>query len=131
VNVMSTEQAEVRELKEGRYVNIDDEPCKILSISTSKPGKHGEAKARIEAVGIFDGNKKSVVYPVKHKVQVPLIDKRQAQVVSIQGGEAQLMDLETYEMFQLPVPEDMKDTLKAGGDILYIVAMGRKKITRV
>jgi translation initiation factor 5A len=128
---MSTEQAEVRELKEGRYVNIDDEPCKILSISTSKPGKHGEAKARIEAVGIFDGNKKSVVYPVKHKVQVPLIDKRQAQVVSIQGGEAQLMDLETYEMFQLPVPEDMKDSLNAGGDIQYIVAMGRKKITRV
>jgi len=131
VIVMSTEQAEVRELKEGRYVNIDDEPCKILSISTSKPGKHGEAKARIEAVGIFDGNKKSVVYPVKHKVQVPLIDKRQAQVVSIQGGEAQLMDLETYEMFQLPVPEDMKDSLNAGGDIQYIVAMGRKKITRV
>ena len=128
---MSTEQAEVRELKEGRYVNIDDEPCKILSISTSKPGKHGEAKARIEAVGIFDGNKKSVVYPVKHKVQVPLIDKRQAQVVSIQGGEAQLMDLETYEMFQLPVPDDMKDTLAAGGDIQYLVAMGRKKITRV
>jgi translation initiation factor 5A len=82
-------------------------------------------------VGIFDGNKKSVVYPVKHKVQVPLIDKRQAQVVSIQGGEAQLMDLETYEMFQLPVPEDMKDSLAAGGDIQYIVAMGRKKITRV
>jgi translation initiation factor 5A len=128
---MSTEQAEVRELKEGRYVNIDDEPCKILSISTSKPGKHGEAKARIEAVGIFDGNKKSVVYPVKHKVTVPLIDKRQAQVVSITGNEAQLMDLETYEMFQLPIPEDIKDTLKAGGDVLYLVAMGRKKITRV
>jgi translation initiation factor 5A len=128
---MSTEQAEVRELKEGRYVNIDDEPCKILSISTSKPGKHGEAKARIEAVGIFDGNKKSVVYPVKHKVQVPLIDKRQAQVVSIQGNEAQLMDLETYEMFQLPVPDDVRDTLTAGGDVLYLVAMGRKKITRV
>jgi len=128
---LSTEQAEVRELKEGRYVNIDDEPCKILSISTSKPGKHGEAKARIEAIGMFDGNKKSVVYPVKHKVQVPLIDKRQAQVISIQGGEAQLMDLETYEMFQLPVPEDMKDSLVAGGDIQYMVAMGRKKITRV
>jgi len=128
---MSTEQAEVRELKEGRYVNIDDEPCKILSISTSKPGKHGEAKARIEAIGLFDGNKKSVVYPVKHKVQVPIIDKRQAQVVSLHGTEAQLMDLETYEMFQLPIPEDMKDSLQAGGEIQYIVAMGRRKITRV
>jgi translation initiation factor 5A len=128
---MVTEQAEVRELKENRYIVIDDEPCKILSISTSKPGKHGEAKARIEAVGIFDGNKKSVVYPVKHKVLVPLIDKRQAQIVSIMGEEAQLMDLETYEMFQLPIPSDLKDSIKQGGDILYIVAMDRKKITRV
>ncbi len=128
---MSTEQAEVRELKENRYMVIDDEPCKIMSISTSKPGKHGEAKARIEAIGIFDGAKKSVVYPVKHKVQVPLIDKRNAQIVSLAGAEVQLMDLETYEMFPLPIPEELKDSLKPGEEIQYIVAMGRKKITRV
>jgi translation initiation factor 5A len=128
---MATEQAEVRELKEGRYMVIDDEPCKIISIQTSKPGKHGEAKARIEAIGIFDGNKKSVVYPVKHKVQVPIIDKRQAQVVAIMGAEVQLMDLETYEMFHLPITDEVKDDLKPGSDILYIVAMERKKITRV
>lgn len=127
---MVTEQAEVRELKEGRYMVIDGEPCKILSISTSKPGKHGEAKARIEAIGIFDENKKSVVYPVKHKVLVPIIDKRQAQAVSIMGNEVQLMDLETYEMFNLSIPEDLKDSIKAGGDVLYLVAMDRKKITR-
>jgi len=128
---MSTEQAEVRELKEGRYIVIDDEPCKIISISTSKPGKHGEAKARIEAMGLFDNNKKSVVYPVKHKVLVPMIDKRNAQVVSIQGGEAQLMDLETYEMFSLPITDEVKDTIRAGGDVMYMVVMERKKITRV
>lgn len=128
---VATEQAEVRELKEGRYMVIDDEPCKIVSISTSKPGKHGEAKARIEAIGIFDGNKKSVVYPVRHKVQVPLIDKRQAQIVAIMGAEVQLMDLETYEMFHLPITDDVKDDLKPGSDILYLVAMDRKKITRV
>lgn len=128
---MAWEQAEVRTLKEGRYMNIEEEPCKIMSISTSKPGKHGEAKARIEAVGIFDGNKRSVVYPVKHKVQVPMIDKRQAQIVSLMGAEVQLMDLETYEMFQLPVPEEFKDSLTPGEEIMYIVAMGRKKIMRV
>jgi translation initiation factor 5A len=128
---MATEQVEVRELKEGRYMVIDDEPCKISSISTSKPGKHGEAKARIEAIGIFDGNKKSVVYPVKHKVHVPIIDKRTAQVVSIMGAEVQLMDLETYEMFHLPITDDVKDDLKPGGEILYLIAMDRKKITRV
>jgi translation initiation factor 5A len=131
VIAMVWEQAEVRTLKEGRYVNIDDEPCKIISISTSKPGKHGEAKARIEAVGIFDGSKRSVVYPVKHRVQVPLIDKRQAQVVNIVGSEVQLMDLETYEMFQLPIPDELKDSITPGENIQYLVAMGRKKITRV
>jgi translation initiation factor 5A len=131
VTTMATEQAEVRELKEGRYMVIDNEPCKIVSISTSKPGKHGEAKARIEAIGIFDGNKKSVVYPVKHKVQVPIIDKRQAQIVAIMGSEVQLMDLETYEMFHLPITDEVKDDLKPGSDIMYLVAMDRKKITRV
>ena len=128
---MSWEQAEVRTLKEGRYINIDDEPCKITSISTSKPGKHGEAKARIEAIGIFDGGKRSVVYPVKHKVQVPMIDKRQAQIVTIVGSEVQLMDLDTYEIFQLPIPDDIKDSLTPGENIQYLIAMGRKKITRV
>ncbi len=72
-------QAEVRELKEGRYVLVDEEPCKIVSISTSKPGKHGEAKSRIDAIGLFDGQKRSIVHPVKHKVQVPMIDKRKGQ----------------------------------------------------
>lgn len=128
---MATEQAEVRTLKEGRYIVIDDEPCKIVSISTSKPGKHGEAKARIEAMGIFDNSKRSVVYPVKHKVLVPLIDKRTAQIVNLLGAEVQLMDLETYEMFQLPIPDDMKDSLKPGEDIQYLIAMEKKKITRV
>lgn len=128
---MSWTQAEVRELKVGRYVNIDGEPCKITSISTSKPGKHGEAKSRIEAIGIFDGQKRSIVHPQKHKVQVPMIDKRSAQVISIEGDEVQLMDLETYETFHLPVPEEFRDSLEAGKEVLYLVAMGKMKITRV
>ncbi|MCJ2532346.1 MAG: translation initiation factor IF-5A [Candidatus Thermoplasmatota archaeon] len=128
---MVWEMTEVRTLKEGRYMNIDDEPCKIISISTSKPGKHGEAKARIEAVGIFDGSKRSVVYPVRHKVQVPMIDKRQAQIVTVTGSEVQLMDLETYEIFQLPIPDELKDSLTPGEDLKYLVAMDRKKITKV
>lgn len=124
--------AEVRELKVGRYVLIDDEPCKIQSISTSKPGKHGEAKARIDAVGIFDEQKRSVVHPVKHKVGVPIIDKRSAQVLALIGADVvQLMDMETYETFEMPVPEDLKGQIEPGKEILYLQAMGKRKITRV
>jgi translation initiation factor 5A len=126
------EMAEVRELKVGRYVLIDEEPCKIMSISTSKPGKHGEAKARIDAVGIFDEQKRSVVHPVKHKVGVPIIDKRSAQILALIGTEVvQLMDMETYETFEMPIPEDLKGQLEPGKEILYLQAMGKRKITRV
>ncbi|NLX47286.1 MAG: translation initiation factor IF-5A [Euryarchaeota archaeon] len=128
---MSWTQQEVRELKEGRYMLIDGEPCKIINISTSKPGKHGEAKSNIDAVGIFDNRKRSIVHPVKHKVQVPMIDKRKAQVLSITGDEVQLMDLETYETFQLPIPEEYKGQLNSGEEIMYMIAMDRRKITKV
>jgi translation initiation factor 5A len=123
--------AEVRTLRVNRYMIIDDEPCKIMSISTSKPGKHGESKARIEAIGIFDNQKRSIVHPVKHKVGVPIIDKRTAQIVSIMGDNVQLMDLETYETFEMRVSDEFKGKLQPGNEISYLEALGRKKITRV
>ena len=125
------ELAEVRTLRVNRYVIIDDEPCKIMSISTSKPGKHGESKARIEAVGIFDGQKRSIVHPVKHKVHVPMIDKRNAQVLALMGDNVQLMDLDTYETFEMPIPDEYKGQLEPGKEIHYLQALGKKKITRV
>lgn len=128
---MSWTMQQVRELKVNRYIVIDDEPCKIIDLTTSKPGKHGEAKARITAIGIFTGNKRSMVSPVTHKVQVPIIDKKNAQVVSIQGDEAQLMDLETYEMFNIDIPEEFKDKIEPGQEISYQDAMGKRQITRV
>jgi len=126
---MSWEQAEIRELKVNRYIVIDDEPCRIISIQTSKPGKHGEAKARLEAVGLFDGQKRSIVHPVTHKVRVPIIDKRKAQVLSTHANVAQLMDLATYETFELPVTEEYQGKLASGQEIMYIEALGRRKLT--
>ncbi len=125
------ELAEVRTLKVSRYIIVDEEPCKIMSISTSKPGKHGEAKARIEAVGIFDGQKRSIVHPVKHKVHVPMIDKRSAQVLALMGVNVQLMDMETYKTFEMPIPDEFKGQLEPGKEIQYLEALGKKKITRI
>ncbi len=127
---MAWERREVRELKPNRYVMIGEEPCRIISMTTSKPGKHGEAKARIEAFGIFDGQKRSMVHPVTHKVRVPMIDRRKAQVLTVMDDEVQLMDLENYETFELPIPEDFDDRLEPGKEVYYLVGMDRRKLTR-
>lgn len=124
------EQVEARTLKEGRYVLIDEVPCKILSIDTSKPGKHGSAKMRIEGTGIFDSSKRSMICGVGEKVFVPMIDKRVAQVVSMHGDTAQLMDMENYQTFDMQVPEELKGQVEAGKEIQYLEAMGRRMITR-
>jgi translation initiation factor 5A len=127
---MAWTQQEIRELREGRYMIVDEEPCRILSIQMSKPGKHGEAKARIDAVGLFDKRKRSVVFPVTHKVQVPIIGKRNAQVLSMTDSEVQLMDLESYETFNLAIDEETKAQISPGGEVQYLDAMGRRQITR-
>src|SRR6056297_3260998 len=103
---MAKEQKEVRDLQEGNYVMMDEEPCKITAYSTAKPGKHGSAKARIEGKGVFDDQKRSLSQPVDAKIWVPIINRKQGQVVSVTGSDAQIMDLSTYETFTMRIPED-------------------------
>jgi translation initiation factor 5A len=108
------------------------EPCRLTEYDTSKPGKHGSAKARIVAVGIFDGQKRPHVGPVNMQVHVPLIDKRAGQIISITGSKIQVMDSETFETIDVDmVEEELEGKLQQGNDIEYWNVMGRTKIMRV
>jgi translation initiation factor 5A len=122
------QQTEIKALKEGKFVIIDDEPCTIVSVQHSKPGKHGAAKARIDAIGLFDGQKRSIVNPVDAKVYVPIVERKSAQVLSIAGDVAQLMDTTDYATFELKIPDELKEKVKQGEEISYISAMGKMKI---
>lgn len=124
--------ASVGSLREGRYIIIDGEPCHIVGITKSKPGKHGGAKARIVAIGIFDGAKRSFVKPVDANVEVPMINKGSGQVFSVSSSGVQIMDLETYEYLDAPFPEDedLKAKLVSGVEIEYWQILGRVKIVR-
>jgi len=122
------EQVEVRELKEGRYVIIDDEPCIIKGISHSKPGKHGSAKARVDAVGIFDAQKRSIVQPVTTKIYVPTVERRTGQVLSVGETTVQLMDMGTYQTADVPITVDQKPKIEEGKEVSYLSVMGRTKL---
>ena len=128
---MSKKVVEVKTLKVGKYVILDGEASKITSLSTSSPGKHGAAKARLEAVGIFDNQKRSIVKPVDTKIDIPMIDKRVGQVLSLMGTNVQLMDMENYETIELPIPDELKDQITEGAEVDYITALGNMKIMRV
>ncbi len=123
-----TTRAEIRTLKVGRYVSIDDSAYKILSMSKSKPGKHGSAKARIELEDIFTGQKRSHVGTVTDNINIPILEKGSAIITHIQGSEVHAMDNKTYETLILPVDPELN--LDSGREIQWMEAMGRYRITR-
>ena len=128
IGMPGTTRVEIRTLKVGRYMAIDDDAYRILSISKSKPGKHGSAKARIELEDLFTGQKRSHVGSVSDTVHVPLIEKGSATVTHLQGEEVHAMDAKTFEMMVLPADSSLN--VKAGGEIMWMEAMGRFKILR-
>ena len=120
-----------KELKDGKYILIDDIPCRVVGIDTSKPGKHGAAKMRVTAIGVFDGQKKQWLGPSDQDVEVPIIDRGNAQIVSMNGNVAQLMDTTTFETFELTVPEEMLASAEAGKECELLSAMGKRAIVRI
>lgn len=124
---------DVGSLRVGGYLIVDGEPCRIVDITKSKPGKHGSAKARIVAVGIFDGVKRSVVKPVDANAEVPIIEKRSGQVFAVTPSSVQIMDLETYEYLDAPYPEeeDLKAKVVPGVEVEFWRILGKVKIVRI
>lgn len=121
-----TKTVEVGSLKGGSYVIMDGAACIVRSIQTSKSGKHGSAKCRLEAVGILDNQKRVEIHPAHDNIQVPIIERKNAQVLSVHGDTASVMDMETYETFDLKIPEDMQNKIKDGGQVVYWVIMDQK-----
>ena len=123
--------AVAKELKVGKYVLVDDIPCKVVNIESSKPGKHGAAKMRITAIGIFDGQKKTLLTPGDADVEVPIIDRKTVQILSVNGKSAQVMDSQTYEVYEIEIPEEYAGNAEAGKEADILEAMGRRKIERI
>lgn len=123
--------AVMKDLRVGKYAIIDDIPCRIVEIEVSAPGKHGAAKMRVTAMGIFDGQKKTLLKPSDADVEVPIIERKVGQAVSITGENVQIMDLADYSTFDMTIPQEMKNEMTVGKEVEYLESMGKKIINRV
>ncbi|WP_221290745.1 translation initiation factor IF-5A [Stygiolobus caldivivus] len=130
---MSIQYTTVGDLKVGSYVVIDGEPCRVVDITKAKTGKHGSAKANVVAIGIFTGQKRTIMAPVDQQVEVPIIEKHVGQILADKGDTVQIMDLESYETFDIERPKEaeLSDKIRPGAEVEYWDVMGRRKIVRV
>jgi len=118
-------------LQKGNYIIIEGAACVVVSTQTSRPGKHGHAKVRLQAVGIIDDKKREIVMPGHDSVEVPIIGKKNAQVLSLNGNHANVMDAETYETFDLLIAEELKEKVSPGDTVLYWEILNDKVMKQI
>ena len=118
---MSSKLVDATELRQGSFAMINEAPCVVKSIDISKTGKHGASKCRIEAIGILDDKKRITVMPGSERVEVPMIEKRRAQVLSInkQDSRASVMDLESFETIDTAIASDLLENITEGSQVEY------------
>ena len=126
-----TKMVGANQVQKGSFIILEGAACKVVDVEISKPGKHGHSKVRVSAVGLVDDKKRIVVMPGHDNVEVPIIEKRNAQVLSVQNDVANVMDSETYETFDLKIPEEFKAHVVNGSSVLYWTILDEKVIKQV
>ena len=121
----------IKNLKKDGLILIDGVPCRVERVQVSTSGKHGAAKARVEAIGLFDGRRRSIVKPADEEVEVPILEKKRGQVIAIIGNTAQIMNMEDFSVFELEIPEERKDEVKQGEEIDYYEIVGIRTLKKL
>lgn len=125
---MEKTTAVIKDLKPDGFILIENVPCRVERVAISSSGKHGAAKCRVDAIGLLDGRRRSIVKPASETVEVPIVTKKSAQVLAIVGNKAQIMDLQDYSVFELEIPEEKKEEIKPGEEISYFEVVGIKTL---
>ncbi|HLC62583.1 MAG TPA: translation initiation factor IF-5A [Candidatus Nanoarchaeia archaeon] len=126
-----TKMVGANQVQKGSFILMGGVACKVVDVEISKPGKHGHSKVRISAMGLVDEKKRIEVMPGHDNVEIPIIEKRNAQVLSVQGDMANVMDAENYETFDIKIPEEFKGQVKDGMSVMYWVIMNERVIKQV
>ena len=129
--IADTKLIGANQIQKGSFILMGGIPCKVVDVEISKPGKHGHSKVRVSAVGLVDDKKRIEVMPGHDSVEVPIIEKRSAQVLSVQGETANVMDSETYETFDMKIPEEFKGQISDGMSVLYWTILNERVIKQI
>ncbi|HLC73775.1 MAG TPA: translation initiation factor IF-5A [Candidatus Nanoarchaeia archaeon] len=128
---MTIKTTDIGSIKVGGYIIIDGVACRVVSVQTSKTGKHGHAKARIEAIGLINDDKKVIVKPSHDKAEVPIVEKKSAQVLSVNNDVANVMDTETFETFDIKIPEELKGKVQENSNVVFWIILGIKVLKQM
>lgn len=101
-------------IRKNAYIVINNHPCKVADVSTSKTGKHGHAKCHFVGIDIFTGKKYEDLTPSTHNCDVPNVFRNEYTLIDInEDGFVSLMEENgsTRDDLKLPTGTDEADKL--------------------
>lgn len=138
------EKVSAGSLKKGDLVMIKGKPCKVVSFSTAKTGKHGSAKAMVTGIDIFTNSKLECTFSTGDMVDAPVVKRVEYTLVNIEDdGYVSLMTDAGDIKEDLKLPEDewlkdvtdkIKEIFNAGQKeclVVVVSAMDQEKIIAV
>jgi len=129
---------EAGQIKKGGFMMIKGKPCKVLSISVSKTGKHGHAKCNFIATDIFTGKKYEDMIPSTHGTTVPIVNRSDWEIIDIDGDELTLMDEAGNQKTDLNLPtfpdtmaDEIRDAWAGGENVVQVTVQAAVGIEQV
>jgi len=117
---------------------IKGKPCKVVSVSVSKTGKHGHAKCNFVATDIFTGKKYEDMIPSTHGTTVPIVNRADWELIDIDGEEVTLMDEGGNQKTDLNLPtfpegmaEDIRNAWNGGENSVVVTVQSAVGIEQI
>jgi translation initiation factor 5A len=119
--------ATAEDLKKGECIIINNGIYKITRKEVVAVGTHSHSKTKIYVVPIEGGGEKNYIYNHQDKVEIPEIENRVGQIISIGENSLQVMDTKTYETLEVLSNQEILDKAEEGKILFFFTYQGVSK----
>jgi translation initiation factor 5A len=123
---------EIKKLRKGDFIVYKDVPFRVKGIGSKVIGTHSHSVTKVDLEGLLDKSSESITKSPHEKVEDIEIVRRLGQYIAPSGESmVQVMDMDTYEVFDAEVLPEVKPGITDGCSLTYIEFRGRKIVTEV
>jgi len=119
---------EVRQLKRGTYIVLNEKPYLIKEIQSVVVSSHSGTKTKLELEGVFDGDRRTTTLSPHENMETVEIIRRLGQIISKSEGGLQVMGMDSYDTFDAEIAKELLETLAEGDEVTYVEFRGAKRV---
>jgi len=119
--------ATAEDLKKGEFILINNAIFKITRKEVVAVGTHSHSKTKIYVQPIEGGGEKNYIYNHQDRVEMPEIENRVGQIISVGTNSLQVMDTKTYETVEVLANPDILQKAEDGKMVFFFTYKGESK----